>query len=69
MLIASVHAGAATPAEVDAAIDRARQFLYSKQKPTGQWETDLTRKGMLHDFHGMQGDTFGGFTAISVYAL
>ena len=62
----------ATPAEVDQAIDKAKKFLYSKQKEGGHWENDDVRKGTGHtskDWHAMQGDSFGGFTALCTYAL
>jgi hypothetical protein len=62
-------AHAATPVEVNAAISRACRYLYSRQNPKGQWENDTVRKGMEHDFAHRQGDTFGGFTAVAVYAL
>jgi hypothetical protein len=59
-----------TPANIDAAIFRAKQYLYSKQHEGGRWEKDATREGNSHTlFTRMQGDTYGGYTALSTYAL
>lgn len=69
VLQASRSASAATPEEVDNAIKKGQQFLYSQQKPTGGWETAAERKGKEHDWEHMQGDTFGGYTAVATYAL
>jgi hypothetical protein len=63
---------AATPEQVDRAIEKARKFLYSQQKESGHWETDDARKGTGHvakDWKAMQGDSYGGFTALATYAL
>lgn len=60
---------AATPEEVDHAIKKGQDFLYSQQKPNGAWENDPERKGKDHDWEKKQGDTFGGFTAVATYAL
>ncbi len=60
---------AATPEEVDAAIKRGQQFLYKQQKAGGEWENTTERKGKEHDWEHMQGDTFGGYTALATYAL
>jgi hypothetical protein len=63
---------AATPEEVDRAIDKAKKFIYSKQKEGGHWELDDARKGTqhVHDvWIKMQGDSYGGFTALATYAL
>src|SRR5437870_839809 len=68
-LLASTVARAATPAEVDAAIEKAKAFIYSKQQPTGLWERATHREGLGHDWGQMQGDTFGGYTSIATYAL
>src|SRR3954464_14924625 len=63
-------ARAATPAEVDAAIAKGKQFLYSLQRPEGRWEPDAQRKGNSHHEHPkMQGSAWGGFTALATYAL
>ena len=51
-------------------ITKGKQFLYSLQRPEGRWETDPQRKGNSHHEHPkMQGSAWGGFTAISTYAL
>jgi hypothetical protein len=60
---------AATPQQVDAAITRGRDFLLKQQRPDGRWEKDPKRVGKAHDWKDMQGDTWGGFTAVATYAL
>jgi hypothetical protein len=63
-------ARAATPAEVEAAIAKGKQFLYSLQRPEGRWEPDPKRVGNNHHDHPkMQGSAWGGFTACATYAL
>jgi hypothetical protein len=59
----------ATPANVNAAIEKGQKFLLSLQKPDGGWEKDAHREGTAHNWEKMQGDSFGGFTAVAVYAL
>lgn len=59
----------ATPDEIDVAIAKGQKYVLRQQRPTGQWEKDATRVGTGHDHKNMQGDTFGGFTAVSTYAL
>lgn len=39
------------------------------QRPDGGWEKDAHREGTAHNWEKMQGDSFGGFTAVAVYAL
>ncbi|HSZ56146.1 MAG TPA: hypothetical protein VK797_10825, partial [Tepidisphaeraceae bacterium] len=59
-----------TPANIDAAIFRAKQYLYSVQHEGGHWEKDSVREGTSHLLYmKMQGDTFGGYTALATYAL
>ncbi|MDB5332538.1 MAG: A-macroglobulin complement component [Phycisphaerales bacterium] len=65
----SVSARGATPAEVDAAIEKAKAFIYSQQKPSGHWEIDNNRVGTKHNHDKMQGDSFGGFSSLATYAL
>jgi hypothetical protein len=62
-------ARAATAEQVQAAIDKARAFLLKQQQSGGQWELDATRTTTGHDWQKMQGDTFGGYTALATYAL
>src|SRR5437660_8364853 len=63
-------ARAATPEEVDRAIEKAKAYLYSQLKPEGHWENDDKRLTIKHDdWHKMQGDSYGGWTALAVYAL
>ncbi len=57
---------AATPAEVDRAIEQAKEYLYSKQR-NGNWENSPTRQGNGNaDTSGAQ---WGGLTSIATYAL
>ena len=67
---ASLPPGTATPDQIDACIRRAVDYLYSKQKPGGQWETSPVRvESAPHEWEHMQGDTFGGYTALCAFAL
>jgi hypothetical protein len=69
-LLTGPTALAATPAEVETAIGRGKQFLYSLQRPEGRWEPDPKRVGNKHQDHPrMQGSAWGGFTAVATYAL
>ena len=68
-VVTPAPAGPATPAQVEAAIAKGKNFLYSAQRPEGRWEPDPMRKGNKEDHEHMQGQTFGGFTAIATYAL
>jgi hypothetical protein len=54
---------------IDAAVQKAVAFIYSQQKPDGRWEQADRRVGDAHDWEKMQGDTFGGFSALATYAL
>lgn len=58
---------AATPQEVDAALKRAVDWLYSKQKD-GNWELAAARDASLRG-HEVKGGQWGGETALAVYAL
>jgi hypothetical protein len=60
---------AVEPEKVDDAVKRGVAWLYSQQKPTGQWENDLKRNGTGHDWVEMQGVSYGGYTALCVFAL
>lgn len=69
---ASVEAyakGPVTNPQIDEALKRGIEFLWSKQKPDGRWEEIATRTSEAHDHHAGNGDTFGGFTSLCVYAL
>jgi hypothetical protein len=61
---------AATPQEVDRAIKRGVDFLYSKQNPQGNWETT---PGPGRDFRKEpakpESGQWGGYSAIAAYAL
>ncbi len=79
MLFAPRTAGAATapPAtpvtptadEVDACVKRGVKFLWSIQKPTGAWEESSSSGRLGHNWVTMEGDTWGGFTSLAVFAL
>ena len=62
-------ASAATPEEISKAIDKGVAYIYAQQKAGGHWESSDKRVGLAHDWGNQQGDTFGGFTALSTYAL
>jgi hypothetical protein len=65
--LASARADGATPQQVDDALTKARQFLYSKEH-NGNWDSPDHRNpdGRKYTLDGGQ---WGGFTAMSVYAL
>jgi hypothetical protein len=67
ILFLAPPAPAATPQQVDTALNKAREFLYSKMKD-GNWEVTPARdpKGPKYSTTGAQ---WGGPTAVSVYAL
>src|SRR5688572_17526529 len=71
ILAVAPESRAATNAEIDAAIARGKKFLYSQMKVKGRWEKDAKRdpKQSGHQWEKMQGDSFGGYTAIATYAL
>jgi hypothetical protein len=56
----------ATAAEVDAALERAKAYLYSKQDPNGTWEIAFDPKANAQSPANGQ---YTGPTAIAVYAL
>lgn len=58
-----------TPEEINAAIEKGQKFLISVQTPAGSWETAPKRIGKAHDWEHMQGDSYGGFTAVACYGL
>jgi len=59
---------AATPEEVEQAIKRAKDFLYSKQT-NGNWELVQTRDPAANDGGNARGTQWGGLTAIATYAM
>ena len=61
-------ASAATPAQVTDAIDRGKEFLYSRQL-NGNWETDSSAKTDLKYPNDPGGLQYGGMTAIATFAL
>lgn len=62
-------ASVVSPERIDAAISGAKRYLYSRQQPEGYWELGDVRIGNDHDWKDMQGDTYGGYTALCTYAL
>lgn len=76
-IIASLMAGyfasfshaAIDPQRMDAAIEKAKRFIYRHQSMDGRWETDPSRVGDDDNWQKMQGSTYGGYTALCTYAL
>lgn len=66
--VGPAHA-AVTSEQIDTAILDGKKFVYSQQQAGGRWEHDDTRKGDGHNWSSMQGDSFGGYTALATYAL
>jgi hypothetical protein len=64
---APTSARAATPEQVEAALSRAKAFLYSQQK-NGNWEL-VGQRDPKKVGHALEGGQFGGLTSIAVYAL
>lgn len=62
-------ASAASKADVDAMVEKAKTFLYGVQAADGTWETSPTRQGESADYEHLQGSTWGGATAVVTYAL
>jgi len=59
-----------TAADIKAAIEKAKKWVYRQQHAGGHWEKDSVRQGTDHpSYINMQGDTFGGYTALATYAL
>lgn len=54
---------------MDAAIEKAKRFIYRHQSMEGRWETAPSRIGDGDDWEKMQGSTYGGYTALCTYAL
>lgn len=63
------RAAVVAPEKIDQAIAGAKRYLYSRQQPEGYWEPGNVRIGNDHDWKDMQGDTYGGYTALCTYAL
>ena len=68
-LSAAPPASQPTAERIDAALARAKKWVYAQQHDVGHWEKDSFRKGTDHANFNMQGDTFGGYTALATYAL
>jgi hypothetical protein len=69
LLLPARAPAAVTPQQVDDAVKRGVDYLWSQQKSDGRWEQDDHRETIGHDWRIGEGDSFGGFTALSVYAL
>jgi len=67
-LIASHPAAAATPEQVDAALQKGKDHLYKKMDPKQFWE-EVPMMDEKEGSHSVKGRQWGGLTAISVYAL
>lgn len=59
---------AATPEQIDLAIERAKAHVYARQNPAGNWEIVETARNDVQPYEpaGLQ---FGGLTAIAVTSL
>ena len=67
---AAVAASQPTAGKISAAIEKAKKWVYSHQHSGGHWEKESVRIGNDHpSYINMQGDTFGGYTALATYAL
>jgi hypothetical protein len=69
MVATAPRCSAATPDQINDAISKAQQYLLSQQKAGGRWEPDAARVGDAHDWATLQGDSWGGYTAMATYAL
>lgn len=69
LLIAGWSRGQSTPQQMDAAMARAKKFIYRQQRADGRWEKDNARVGTEDSWEEMQGSTYGGYTALCTYAL
>ena len=61
-------AAAATPEQVEAALQKAKAHLYEKMNKTHFWE-EVPAMDEKEGSHSVKGRQWGGLTAISVYAL
>ncbi len=73
VLFFTFSAGAATPEQVDAAIEKAKAYLYTQQKndtwetrPTAPSDAEKKKSGFAYKTDGGQ---YGGLTALATYAL
>jgi len=67
VLFVAAWSMAATPEQIETAIQRTKEYIYSQQQPDGTWENkprDPTDKGNMHE-----GGQRGGRTALAVYSL
>jgi len=68
LLAQATHA--ATPQQIESAINKAKEAIYEDQNANGTWETSASPKslvgGAVNDQDGLQ---WGGRTAMAVYAM
>jgi hypothetical protein len=71
MAFPGTTARAATPEQIDGAIKKGVDFIYSQQQKTGgRWEKPEKRVGDEHNtWPEFQGDSYGGFSSLATYAL
>lgn len=67
-VITTTATRAATPVEVDAALSRAKAFMYSLHKPGTHWER-VNARDPAKGWADLEGGGFGGLTALTTYAL
>lgn len=67
LLVCGGSARAATPKQVDEALNKAKAFLYSKQHD-GNWETARERDNRV-EAYSVNGGQWGGLTALATFAL
>src|SRR4051812_17371691 len=66
----SFGALAATPQEVDKAIKKGVEFLYSRQNDKGNWDTTISPgPNARKEASKPESGQFGGFSALAAYAL
>jgi hypothetical protein len=61
-------AAAATPAQIQASIDRGKKYLYGLQK-NGNWEIVPAPDSKIEGGYRVENGQYGGLTAIATYAL
>jgi len=68
LMAVAAPASAATPEQIDAALAKAKAWLYKAQKPDGTWEqSDAPQANQVAN--SQTGGQWGGRTAIATYAL
>jgi hypothetical protein len=67
-LLGGSAAHAASPEQVQAAIDRAREFLYAQRNRQGTWETAAAAVASKTAYD-VEGGQWGGLTSLAAYSL